>query len=813
MPFQRTCGVLVPALIFLCALGCGQLSAQLVISEVCTKNNDVLEDGFGDTPDWIEVQNIGTTTLDLNYYYLSDNYTNPGEWQLPAVQLAPGGVTVFFSNDDNSGDHYFTFKVERNGETIHLADAGLQIIQSMAVPFLQADHSFGLLGQGQFFFGTPTPGAVNSGTGFNGYAAAPTFSHVPGFHGGPIQLGVAMAGNGNLHFTINGSDPSAASQQYTGAIQLDTTHVVKAIALADSMLPSEIALGTFIINAPTDLPVVSLSTHPDSMFDPVVGIYVMGPNADSLYPHLGANFWLDHDIPAHVEFFDNDGVRKLVQKVDLETHGGTVARNKPQRPLRLTARKEYGNDVMPFAFFPERPDVASYRSIVLRNSGADFCIAHFRDGLFHQIVLHNDLDVDVLAFRPAVVYINGAYWGILNIRERIDPEHLHHNYGADLDNVLLMEEENLSIQGDTIHFRQLLDLIYNSDMNDPAVFAQVEAQLDVPSFKDYFAMEIYAGNMDWPANNLKYWKPSATEGKWRYLMYDLDATMNLYGWIAMDADGFQRALYHYPNAIHSAVLRNMLENDEFKRTFLNRMADLMNTAYATSSFMHEVDLIVNSIDGEVVKHFDRWNEWFPAWQNHALEIIPTFAAVRPGHVRNHVLQHFSLPNIASLRFAVFPPVAGDVTINTIRPGMPFEGVYFNGNAIDLTAHANEGHVFDHWSYSEETSLDATDPFLRKSFAANGTVTAYFRSSTGPLQAFPNPFTGALSLSVECHAAGNMTVIVMDAQGREVLNAVAVVTIGVNKLDLSLDWLNAGVYTVRTDQDSTTNATRLVKLER
>ncbi len=810
-----------PPAVFRCLFFCllagsvatGSIQAQLVISEVCTKNNGVLVDGFGDTPDWIEVQNIGSTAIDLSDYYLSDDINDPGEWQLPDEGLAPSEVVVFYSNDDNSGDHYFPFKIERNGETIHLANSTLQVVQSIPVPYLHADHSFGLLGAGSYFFADPTPNVVNNTTGYNGYASDPSFSEPIGFHSIPIQLTLNAPGSSALHYTIDGSDPSIASAQYSGAIQLDTAHVVKAIAIGDSLLPSAIALGTFIINAPTDLPVVSISTHPDSLFDPLVGIYMLGPNADSLYPHWGANFWQDHDIPAYVEFYDTDGIRKLVQKVDLETHGGSVARNKPQRPLRMTARKEYGNDVMPFAWFPERHDVAAYRSIVLRNSGADFCISNFRDGLFHQMVLHNKLDVDVLGFRPAVVYINGAYWGIMEIRERIDPEHLHHNYGADLDDLLLMEEENLSIQGDTIHFRQLLDVMLNNDMNDPAVFAQVEAQLDVASFKDYFSMEIFAGNADWPANNLKYWKPSATEGKWRYLMYDLDATMNLFGWLPMDIDGFERALYHYPDAIHSAVFQSMLENDEFTRTFLNRLADLMNTAYTTSNFMREVDRITSTMENDIEDHFARWDQWFGYWPMHTGTIIPEFAAVRPGHVRNHVLQHFNLPNTATLQFEVFPPMGGDLTINTIRPGLPFEGVYFNGNAIDLTAHAAEGYVFDHWAYSEEDSLQAGNPELRKSFPTNGTVTAYFRSTTTTILAFPNPFSTNVILSMECATDGTLEVIVTDAQGREVHRSTVQVTAGVNRLDLPLDQLPAGVYTVRTSGNGGGGATHLVKLDR
>ena len=274
------------------------------------------------------------------------------------------------------------------------------------------------------------------------------------------------------------------------------------------------------------------------MFNEDLGLYMMGPNADPEYPHYGANFWSERSLPVRMEFFEPDGTRGIVQQVDVKIHGGRRSRNNPQRPLRLTAKGKYGKDVMHYPFFPERPDAQDFNTLILRNAGGDFCLANFRDALFHEISLHNDLDIDELAFRPAACYINGEYWGLIEIRERIDVEHLHYNYGADLDSVLFMEEENWSVQGDTIHFWNLMQFIYTQDLNDPANWAHVDSLLDIHSCKDYFALEMQAGNVDWPSNNLKYWKPSVTQGKWRYVMYDLDATMQLYGWIPEDLDMF-----------------------------------------------------------------------------------------------------------------------------------------------------------------------------------------------------------------------------------------------------------------------------------
>ncbi len=240
------------------------------------------------------------------------------------------------------------------------------------------------------------------------------------------------------------------------------------------------------------------------------------------------------------------------------------------------------------------------------------------------------------------------------MRERIDTHHLEHNYGADPDSVLIMEAENWSVQGDTIHFWNLMQFIYTQDLNDPANWAHVESLLDIPSCKDYFALEIQAGNVDWPSNNLKYWKPSIAQGKWRYLMFDLDATMQLYGWIPEDVDMFDFVFVYRAGTVHAELFRALMTNHEFRRTFLNRMADLMNTAVNPENFQAEVDRITNTFSSEIERHYTRWDCWYQMYLDHAFGIIPQFALARNTHVRQSVLDYYSFPNAPLLDFDVFP---------------------------------------------------------------------------------------------------------------------------------------------------------------
>lgn len=790
-------------------VSCGA-SAQLVINEACSKNAVSVADG-DDFPDWIELHNTGISAVDLSGLYLSDDPTTPLKWALPSEQLAADGFLVVFEGNDNSDGHHFDFKLSHEGETIFLSDSSSTFIDSLAIPFLRADHSFGRADGSAFFFTEPTPGGANVSTPYVGYALSPQLDKGAGFYDGPVSVTISGETGLTVRYSTDGSEPTASSAVLNGPVAFNSTGTLKAKAWGDLLIPSLATVATYFINEHTDLPTISLSMDPDSMFDDTLGLYMLGPEADTVYPFWGANFWDERGIAVHFEYFNEAGHRAIDQEVELRIHGGRASRNKPQRPLRLTARDEYGDDLIRYPFFPDRPEQDKFKRIILRNSGADWCLAHYRDGLFHQVSLHNDLDIDELGFKPSVVFINGQYWGILNIRERIDEDHLALDYGADREDLLLMEEENLSIQGDTVYFHDLKEFIHTHDLNDGANWAHVDSLLDIKSCMDYFALEMFAGNADWPSNNLKYWKPSITEGKWRYLLYDMDATMSVVGWIPNDFDMFYWVFVHRAGFVHAEIFRRLMTRSEFKRGFLNRLADLMNTSLSSGEFNAESERIKGTIGGEVARHFQRWGIGIDTWHQHADELIPSFAQTRPDVMRQDIIDWYQFPNAATLGFEVFPPEAGTIRINTIEPAAPFTGVYFNGNDIDITAMPGEGFRFDHWTYGPENDVRPTDTHLRRSFASDGTITAWFGRPGETLSAFPNPCGDEVDISVAATLDGTAEFILWDMQGRMVHRAVHPVNPGVNGFPLELSQVGSGIFTLSAYMAGEERKIRLVRL--
>lgn len=794
-PLRRLCAVLglLPLL--------APVRAQLRINEVCLSNRSVLESSLGDHPDWIELHNAGTTAIDLAGHTLSKIDNDPAPWPLPAEVLPPGGFVVFLSGDSTQHDHWFGFGLGRSGESLFLNDPSGTLVSSLEVPALHPDHSYGPAADGALrFFGTPTPGAANTTTAYLGYTPTPAFNRTPGAYAPGTEVHITAGADATIHISTNGAEPDQSHTIYNWPVGLHHTMVLKAIANRPDHLPSAVRTATYLVNEPTRLPIVSLSTHPDSLFHPELGLYVGGPNAAPEYPHYGANFWSERHVPVRFEYFDEHRIRRVDQLVDLKIHGGRVSRNQPQRPLRLTARKHHGAELFEYPFFPEKPWLQRFKRLVLRNSGADFLTAQIRDQLFHELALRNGLDIDALGYRPVVVLINGEYWGLMELRERIDEDHLAFNHGVDPDSVLIMEEENFSIQGDSIHFHELKEFIYAHDMNDPAHYAYVDSLIDIPSLIDYFALEMFAGNVDWTSNNLKYWKPSVNTGKWRYLMYDLDATMNLYDWIPIDLDAFHWVLVHRAGFIHSEIYRSLLGNAEFKRTFLNRLADLMNTCLSEEGSASEIARIRQLTDAEIPRHFARWGGDLATWEQHANGRIPHFTAIRPNTMREDALHTFGLPHTVDLSFEVFPPGAAQLALNSLRPTTPFDGTYFNGNPIDLAVEPVAGYRFSHWSYSAAPDARWTEPMIRENFPAAGTITAHFFGPNEALLAFPNPFGTELILNVPASRQQEAWITLHDPLGRLVFETIRPLTDGANEVRLPVPPGPAGLYVIGVSGD-------------
>ena len=518
-----------------------------------------------------------------------------------------------------------------------------------------------------------------------------------GFYRQAVTVQLTAVGSTAIYYTLDGSLPGQHSFRYTHPIPVSKTTVIRALAFRDDQ-KGHYAGQTYFINEPlTQFPVVSIAITPELLFDPRDGIFVAGIDLqDAHWKQAGANFWTNRELSCHTDLFEAGGQPVFSSMTGFRLFGG-MSRLFPQKSMALVARSRYGASHFDYPIFGKStPDKFSF--LVLRNSGSDFGKSQFRDGLMTGLV--KDWDLETQAFRPAQVYINGTYWGIYNLREKINKHFIADHFpDIDKDSIDLLEHRWRVRSGSSLHYRQMLQFIETHSLQDTAAFAAVERMMDTDNFLRYQIAQIYFDNRD-AGGNIKYWRPRQPEGRWRWILYDTDQGFGLHH---RQAYQFNSLAFHtapdgpdWPNPPWSTfLLRKLLANPHFRTNFVNRFCDALNTRFSPLQVSRQIDSLVCLYEGELPRHWARWQLNAAHWHD-AVATMQLFARERPHHMRRHLQQHFQAGEQRVLRLQSSPGGRIVLNDNLVISGETFEGLYFSNYPVRLTAQADYGYKFDRW---------------------------------------------------------------------------------------------------------------------
>lgn len=555
----------------------------------------------------------------------------------------------------------------------------------------------------------------------------PIPSHPGGFYETPFQLTLSTdSDNTNIYYTNDGSTPDTSSSIYRGPIDINATQVIRTIAVKSGYNISPIHTATFFINVHHSFPVISLSGDADTFFDQEKGFYT--------------NFTDNIEVPANVEFYESNGVTGFNQPLEVEIHGSTSA-VLSQKSLALKAKESLGKSTIDYPVFPEEIH-HQYRSLILRNSGQDWEYTMFRDAL--QSSLTRDLsdlaidiqvpDLDGQAFRPVIAFINGQYWGIYNLRERLDWRYLKVHYGLEKDEIDLIENLNDAKEGDFEAWNKLDSLLRTKSFDGDQGLEELANLADLDHFMDYMVFNIFVDNTDWPGNNFRRWRERSKEGKWRWMTKDLDYA---FGFAEFGTDNFNTGdptvnsldrmlnpTFFYPNPKWATRLFNkLMENKSWKNKFINRMADQLNVLYQPARLLDRIDAFRSLYLPEMEKQNQRWNNVW-TWEKD-VEVLRTFAKGRSKAVRDHFKNSIAdISGMSEITINAVPATGGKIKINTITAdasNFPWTGTYFNGIDLPLEAIPNPGYKFVGWS----DQISETQSRIITSINEKTSVTAFF----------------------------------------------------------------------------------------
>lgn len=595
------------------------------------------------------------------------------------------------------------FKISSEGEKLFLVDNNSNLVDSIIVPALTADVSYGRSSADinqLLFFSVPTPEKENLSYGFNGFTANPTLNIEGGLYSSSVSINVTNNSEiEKVYYTTDGSLPDSTDLIYSSPINISNTKVLRFIGYSSGKLKSDVVTNTYIINQATTMPIISISTNPENLWDNEIGIYVLGDDYNSDFPYMGANFWQDWERPAHFEIYEPDGITKYKSNAGLKIHGNW-SRAFAQKSVALFARGEYGNKEFEYKLFPNR-NFSKYNNFILRNSGQDWESTMMRDLMMQNLV--EGIDLDLQAGRPCVVYLNGSYWGIHNIREKLNEDMLasHHNLNPDEINIL--ENNGDIVEGTNERYLDLMTFVNNNSLITDNNYQFVKNNIQVDNYIDYMLSQIYFANVDWPGNNIKYWTTQSDTSRWRWLIFDTDHGFGLYNANAASHNTLTFALAtngpNWPNPPWSTLLfRKLVQNQSFKFDLLNRFADLANSILKKEKVLAKIDSLRNIYEPEINKHITKWGAFtYSGWLNN-INFIRGFANSRISYLTLFFLQQFGVQTTSVVHIGVNDKEKGNVKINRLKINdYPFNGFYFKGIPVQVTAIPKKGYKFVKWS--------------------------------------------------------------------------------------------------------------------
>lgn len=765
--------------------------SNLYINEICTQNKECLLDSYGTASDWIEFYNAADESLALDGLGVTDDAANPMKWTFPSgVTIAAHSyLVVFASKQASTATEYHTgFALSKSGETVTLSSADGTTLQQVAVPALAEDQTYGRSPSGSETLAvmTPTPNADNLIA-----VREPTFSAQSGFYDADFTLTLQAAADVTIYYTLDGSDPTTSDTAvaYTDGISIydrssepnvysnyqydhtaqsitiydnayqapsylvDKATIVRAVARDGSGNMSHVITNTYF-RLPADkmtsyegLPVVSLVTAPDNLFDPDTGIYVTGnqylewKNSSSYDASIGewstqnkTNFYSKGkawERPVSVSIFEN-GVLAHTQEMGIRVKGAST-RNSAHKSFNLYARSDYGDSKLDYAILEDNVSEATgkkikkYDSITLRTVGSP---SRLRDSIAQKMLEGRTLDTQEM--RPCVVFLDGEYWGMYNIVEKYSDYYIQSHYDVPKENVVMIKNNALEegTEQDLQDYYALIDSFGKMDFSDPVQYADICSKIDIESLIEHYCAGLYLGTVDWPGYNYGMWRYKGdvvddnpyTDGKWRIMSFDFDFTM---GETFNDFGGVAGYAYNdFPKITENAtwglslLFVNLMDNEDFREQFVNTYCDYANGVMTPERIASVLQPYKEQYTVWVAPSMARWFGYSSSYLvnnplvaggnqlNAMYKQIETFFANRAAYTLEDMTEYFGIENTLKT-LTLKANGSGSFRVNTITPTLTdgsWSGQYSTKYPVTVTAIPAEGETFIGWS----GDLDAKD---------------------------------------------------------------------------------------------------------
>ena len=572
--------------------------------------------------DWVELHNSTGSAVSLAGYGISNNPKNPAKWVFPDISIEPGEYLLLYATGSadkaQKKNLKLNFCISSTGEALFFFDPNGKLIDKLSAGRMRSGQSYGRDGSdNRFYYAEPTPGAQN-GKGYEGITQLPAFSVNPGIYDNAVTVAITAGEGETIRYTTDCTTPNASSEVYSGELSISKNSVIRAAAFRDGYLSGDVATATYLFRSDGvnhALPVVTLVTDPDNLWNSKTGIYATGdqfdPDAASYADTLKsatyyqAKFATEEQVdtiwekPAAFSLFDDNGKQVFTQNVGIRI-AGSFGRGRAQKGFNVIARKEYGKGSMEYPFFENRP-YTEYKAVVLRAGAQDQNRSKIRDELASGLLEGTDINILYQAYRPTVLYLNGEYWGVYFMKEKRNRFFVaqHENTENNVDLAIGKGFKQRSY-GDNSDWVSLYEYATSHDLSSADAYNYVAERMDVDSFRDYMIAEIYNGNTD--TYNFQYYRLKG--GKWKFIFYDF-----CWGFQNPGHETLAFRMGKTPSDVCSAKLfAAMLQNKGWRDSFCRRFGELLNTAFAPERVSALIEELYGYVEPEIKREREKFNK-------------------------------------------------------------------------------------------------------------------------------------------------------------------------------------------------------------
>lgn len=717
---------------------------DLRILEVMPTNVDYFDE-FGEDPGWVEIYNGGVKPAELRGFSVVENLEKPRKWIIDSLTIPAGeSMVIFCSNknltanvikEDTDGEGklrhwrlHTNWRLAKDGGSVYLIDKDWGIRDSVNFPALEAGISWGESNGEWYYYKKPTPGQDNDiQKGYKGFVE-PVSLMESGFFSDEFELSAPTPKSGGVvRCTFDGSTPTESTEEFSDSRTIDKNTVVRCAEFVSGKISNKVTTGMYFVGETADMPVVSVSVDPEFFEKHYISVHCSEPK------NCPSGLYEEVEYPAHVEYFEN-GSNSSGKAFAIEAGislMGNYSRMEDKKSVAIVMREQYQDGRLHYPLFETRKETASkIKGFNLRNNGNRFVSDYLEDAMGGALL--EGTDVDYQRSRQVVVFYNGKYYGIHDMRERFNPAFVENNHGINENNVQMVKHLGKSISGsndaDAVAYEEMLHYVATEfDYHKEEDFNKLQGMLDVGAYADYMIAEMYMHNGDWPGNNVRAWRTD--KQPWRFMVYDLDhgfdwdwvvpgfsQSTNMFSWVKQGGGGSSCQGNSDEKCFHN-VFKKLLKNDSFKRLYVNHAAVMLQnylTAGRVKDILDEMSATLpESETDRDMAMYDRKNRGYTNACGKGFSItgscMKTWAEERDGIFWNEVASEFGLTG-SSIEVSIGATGSGNVLVDGMKlPKKNYDGKFYAGNKMLLTAVPEGSAVFSKWMDGSNENPRLVDP--------------------------------------------------------------------------------------------------------